>query len=134
LTPLGPLKHIAVFRRIPLPSGTGMTETEVLKVEDPEEVKQVTDSLQRVVEDPLKYIPTHRVELVGGLGTQSLLYGFGYLQYAGSVYRLTDGTFENVLKLREASSESEPAPEVEGEVSPAETAPEPAPAPQSAPQ
>ena len=36
---------------------------------------------------------------MGELGTQSLLYGFGYLQYAGSVYRLTDGEFESVLEL-----------------------------------
>jgi hypothetical protein len=84
------------------------------------------------VEDPLKYIPTHRVEIVGDLGAQSLLYGFGYLQYAGSVYRLTDGAFESVLRLREGSSEPEPEPE--GEVSPTEAAPEPAPAPQPAPE
>jgi hypothetical protein len=130
VAPLGPLKHIAVFRRIPLPSGTGMTETEVLKVEDPGEIQQVADSLQRVVEDPLKYIPTHRVELVGGLGSQSLLYGFGYLQYAGSVYRLTEGAFESILKLRDEPSK----PGAEGEVPPAEAAPEPAPAPQSTPE
>jgi hypothetical protein len=132
LAPLGPLQHIAVFRRVPLPSGTGMTETEVLKVQDPAEMKQVADSLKRVVEDPLKYIPTYRVEIVGDLGAQSLLYGFGYLQYAGSVYRLTDGAFESVLRLREGSSEPEPEPE--GEVSPTEAAPEPAPAPQPAPE
>lgn len=130
VAPLGPLKHITVFRRVPLPSGTGMTEIEVLKVEDRAEIQQVADSLKSVVEDPLKYIPTHRVELVGGLGSQSLLYGFGYLQYAGSVYRLTDGAFESVLKLRDEASEAD----AEGEVPPEEAAPEPAPAPQSAPE
>jgi hypothetical protein len=69
----------------------------------------------------MKYMPTHRVEFVGALGVQSLLYGFGYLQYAGSVYRLTTGGFETVLKLRE-----EPAgPEVETDVPPAEAPPAP---------
>ena len=78
-----------------------MSEDEALVVEDQAQIQRVTDSLQQVVEDPMKYVPTHRVELTGELGTQSLLYGFGYLQYAGKVYRLTDGTFEEVLTLRE---------------------------------
>ncbi|MBW1906856.1 MAG: DUF4156 domain-containing protein, partial [Deltaproteobacteria bacterium] len=99
LAPLGQLKSITVFHRMPLPSGTGMGETEVLKVEEQAEMQRVVDSLRQVAEDPMKYIPTHRVELVGELGVQSLLYGFGYLQYAGSVYRLTTGDFETVLKL-----------------------------------
>jgi hypothetical protein len=72
----------------------------------------------------MKYIPTHRVEFVGALGVQSLLYGFGYLQYARSVYRLTTGDFEIVLKLRHEPE----GPEVETEVPPAEAPPEPAPA------
>jgi hypothetical protein len=124
MAPLGQLKSITVFQRVPIPSGTGMTETEAFKVEDPAEIQQVVSSLQQVAEDPMKYIPTHRVEFAGELGVQSLLYGFGYLQYAGSVYRLTNGDFESVLRLRE-----EPAgPEVETEVPPPEAAPEPAPA------
>jgi hypothetical protein len=124
MAPLGQLKSITVFQRVPLPSGTGMSEEEVRKVEDSAEIQQVVDSLQQVAEDPMKYIPTHRVEFIGELGAQSLLYGFGYLQYAGGVYRLTNGVFESVLKLRE-----EPAgPEVETEVPPAEAPPEPAPA------
>ena len=124
MAPLGQLKSITVFQRTPLPSGTGMGETEVLKVEDQGDISRVVDSLQRVAQDPLKYIPTHRVEFVGELGVQSLLYGFGYLQYAGTVYRLTTGDFEDVLELRK-----EPAgPEVEMEVPPAEAPPEPAPA------
>jgi hypothetical protein len=124
MAPLGQLKSITVFQRVPIPSGTGMTETEAFKVEDPAEIQQVISSLQQVAEDPMKYIPTHRVEFVGELGVQSLLYGFGYLQYAGTVYRLTNGDFESVLRLRE-----EPAgPEVETEVPPPEAAPEPAPA------
>ena len=88
-----------------------MGEAELLKVEDPAEIQRVVDSLQRVAIDPMKFIPTHRVELVGELGIQSLLYGFGYLQYAGGVYRLTTGDFENVLQLREEPA----APEVEAE-------------------
>jgi hypothetical protein len=122
MAPLGQLRSITVFHRMPLPSGTGMGETEVLKVEEQAEMQRVVDSLRQVAEDPMKYIPTHRVEFVGELGVQSLLYGFGYLQYAGGVYRLTTGDFETVLKLRE-----EPAgPEVETEVPPTEAPPEPA--------
>jgi len=100
MAPLGQLKSIIVFQRVPLPSGTGMSENEVTKVEDSAQIQQVVDSLQQVAEDPMKYVPTHRVEFVGELGVQSLLYGFGYLQYAGGVYRLTNGVFESVLELR----------------------------------
>ena len=112
LAPLGQLKGITVFQRTPLPSGGGMGETELLKVEDPAEIQRVTDSLKQVAVDPMKFIPTHRVEAVGELGVQSLLYGFGYLQYADGVYRLTTGDFEDVLQLREepAASEAEPDP------------------------
>lgn len=121
MAPLGQLKSITVFQRAPLPSGAGMTETEVLKVDEPEQIQQVVDSLRQVAEDPMKYIPTHRVEFVGELGVQSLLYGFGYLQYAGGVYRLTTGDFESVLELRKEPS----GPEVETEP-PAEAPAEPA--------
>lgn len=110
LAPLGTLKSIRVFRRVPLPSGGGMGEEEVLVIEDQALIEQVAGSLQQVVEDPMKYVPTHRVELIGELGVQSLLYGFGYLQYAGGVYRLTDGGFEGVLKLREEPATEPPAP------------------------
>ena len=99
--PLGVLKRVVVYRRVPLPSGTGMGEDEVFVIDEQERILEVTGSLEQVVEDPMKYIPTHRVEFVGELGTQSLLYGFGYLQYAGKVYRLTDGKFEEILNLRE---------------------------------
>lgn len=109
MAPLGELKSITVFQRTQLPSGGGMNEAEVWQVEDPAEIQRVTDSLLQVAEDPMKYIPTHRVEFVGELGVQSLLYGFGYLQYAGSVYRLTTADFEQVLKLREEPK----GPEVE---------------------
>ena len=129
LTPLGQLKSITVFQRAPLPSGAGMTETKALEVDDPAQIQQVVDSLQRVAEDPMKYIPTHRVEFVGELGVQSLLYGFGYLQYAGGVYRLTTGDFEAVLELRKDPS----APEVEPEP-PAGAPVEPTPAPAEAPR
>lgn len=111
MAPLGPLKSVTVFQRTPLPSGTGMDETELLRVEDPAEIQRIVDSLSQVAEDPMKYIPTHRVEFVGELGIQSLLYGFGYLQYAGGVYRLTTGDFEDVLQLRE----ERPVPDVEAE-------------------
>ena len=124
MAPLGELKSITVFHRVPLPSGTGMSETEILKVEDQAEIERVVASLKQVAEDPMKYMPTHRVEFVGALGVQSLLYGFGYLQYAGNVYRLTTGDFETVLKLREEPE----GPEVETEVPPAEAPPAPAPA------
>jgi hypothetical protein len=113
LAPLGDLNSIRVFQRSPLPSGSGMGENEVLVIEDETQIQEVVGSLEQVVEDPMKYIPTHRVEFSGALGIQSLLYGFGYLQYSGSVYRLTDGDFERVLKLREEpaapDATSEPA-------------------------
>ena len=101
LAPLGPLTSIRVYQRAPLPSGKGIGETEVFVTEDDTAIRQVAGSLQKVAKDPMKYIPTHRVEFVGELGTQSLLYGFGYLQYAGEVYRLTDGVFEETLRLVE---------------------------------
>ncbi|MGB5504205.1 MAG: DUF4156 domain-containing protein [Polyangiales bacterium] len=109
IAPLGTLKSVTVFQRYPLPSGGGMGETEQLKLEEPGEIQEVVDSLQQLALDPMKFIPTHRVELVGELGVQSLLYGFGYLQYAGEVYRLTTGDFELVLQLREEP----PAPKLE---------------------
>jgi hypothetical protein len=112
MAPLGPLKSVTVFQRYPLPSGGGMGEAERLEVEDPAEIQRVVDSLQELALDPMKFIPTHRVEFVGELGVQSLLYGFGYLQYAGAVYRLTTGDFELILQLREKPStpELEPRP------------------------
>ena len=112
--PLGTLRSVVVFHRVPDPSGT--REDEVLVVDDQAEVQRVAGSLDKVVEDPMKFIPTHRVEFVGELGTQSLLYGFGYLQYAGKVYRLTNGVFEEALRLRAAPK----GPEVELEPPPAE--------------
>lgn len=108
MAPLGQLQSVTVFHRVPLPSGTGMTENETYQLEDSEAIQEVVDSLRQVVEDPMKFIPTHRVEFVGELGVQSLLYGFGYLQYAGTTYRLTSGAFESVLQLREAPAAPEP--------------------------
>jgi len=110
LAPLGALKSITVFHRSALASGTGMAETEVRKIENPAEIERVVVSLKQVAEDPMKYIPTDRVEFVGELGVQSLLYGFGYLQYAGNVYRLTTADFEEVLRLREEAPAPKPAP------------------------
>ena len=118
LAPLGPLKSVRVLQRSLLPSGSGMAENEVLVIDDQAQIQEVVGSLQQVVEDPMKYIPTHRVEFTGELGVQSLLYGFGYLQYAGSVYRLTDGDFERVLKLREEPA----APDVQAEPGPVDEA------------
>ena len=107
LAPLGTLRRVVVFRRIPEPSGT--REAEALVLENEGDIQQVAGSLEEVVEDPMKFIPTHRVEFVGELGTQSLLYGFGYFQYADKVYRLTNGVFEETLRLREPPK----GPEVE---------------------
>ncbi|MBW2508040.1 MAG: DUF4156 domain-containing protein [Deltaproteobacteria bacterium] len=118
LAPLGPLKSVRVLQRSPVPSGSAMAENEVLVIEDQAQIQEVVGSLQQVVEDPMKYIPTHRVEFTGELGVQSLLYGFGYLQYAGSVYRLTDGDFERVLKLREEPA----APDVQAAPAPVDEA------------
>lgn len=109
MAPLGTMKSITVLRKVPLPSGSGLGEEQALLIEDPAQIELVTTSLQSVVEDPMKYMPTHRVEFIGELGSQSLLYGFGYIQYAGKVYRLTDGHFEEALQLREEPK----GPEVE---------------------
>jgi hypothetical protein len=116
LAPLGELQSATVFRRMPTSSGSGMEDTETLTLAEPTEVQEVAESLKRAVEDPLKFIPTHRIDLRGELGVQSFLYGFGYVQYAGKEYRLTDGVFENVLQLREAAAE----PDVETEPPPAD--------------
>lgn len=113
LAPLGSLTSVAVFRRTPAASGRGFEESTSLLIEDEAQIDRIVRSLEGAVQDPLKYVPTHRVELTGELGVQSLLYGFGYLQYAGKEYRLTDGAFEEVLELREAPA----APEVETEPS-----------------
>jgi hypothetical protein len=119
LAPLGPLEAIHVYQQMPSSTGAGMTETEVFVTKDETEIRHVAASLQKVAVDPMKYIPTHRVELIGQLGTQSLLYGFGYIQYAGEVYRLTDGVFEATLRLIEAPK----GPEVEGLTAEEETPP-----------
>ena len=79
------------------------SDVEVLRLEDQAQIQEVAESLMHLALDPMKYIPTHRVEIVGELGSQSLLYGFGYLQYADKTYRLTTGTFEATLELVEPS-------------------------------
>jgi len=107
LAPLGQLKSISVFQKVPAASGTEMTENKVLEVDDSVEIQRVVEALQKVALDPMKYIPTHRVEFIGELGVQSLLYGFGYLQYSGDVYRLTTGDFEEVLRLRAQAAPAE---------------------------
>lgn len=101
LLPLGKLERVVVFQKLPPTPTAKASEVEVLRLEDEAEVQQVADSLSELAVDPLKYVPTHRVELVGELGSQSLLYGFGYLKYANATYRLTTGTFERVLQLVE---------------------------------
>jgi hypothetical protein len=113
LLPLGKLERIIVFQRLPATPTAEASELEVLRLEDEAEIQQVAESLSELALDPLKYVPTHRVELVGELGTQSLLYGFGYLKYANATYRLTTGTFERVLQLvgpRAKPADAEPSP------------------------
>ena len=117
LAPLGSLSSITVYHRGSQGSDGSPVETELLVIEDQATIEQVEGSLEQVAADPMKYIPTHRVQITGELGTQSLLYGFGYLQYAGTVYRLTDGVFEEVLRLRDTSK----GPDVETEPPTAET-------------
>jgi len=107
LLPLGKLERIVVYQRLPATPTSQASEVEVLRLEDEAEIQEVADSLSELAADPLKYVPTHRVELVGELGTQSLLYGFGYLKYANMTYRLTTGTFERVLQLVETPPEPE---------------------------
>ena len=107
LLPLGRLERIVVYQRLPATPTTEASEVEVLQLEDEAEIRQVAESLSELAADPLKYVPTHRIEVVGELGTQSLLYGFGYLKYANMTYRLTTGTFERVLQLVETPPEPE---------------------------
>jgi len=114
LLPLGTLQRIVVFQRNPATAGNQASDVEVRAIEDPEVIAAVSESLTKLALDPIKYVPTHRVEFVGDLGSQSLLYGFGYLEYAGRTYRLTTGTFEEELGLVEP-----PAPEVESDPPPA---------------
>jgi len=99
LLPLGKLERVVVFQKLPATPTTEASEVEMLQLDDEAEIQQVADSLSELAADPLKYVPTHRIELVGELGTQSLLYGFGYLKYADKTYRLTTATFERVLRL-----------------------------------
>ena len=110
LLPLGTLERVVVYERTPKTPTREAADVEISKLEDPEEVRAVATSLMDLALDPIKYIPTHRIEFVGELGTQSVLYGFGYLEYAEQTYRLTTGTFEEKLGLVDA-----PPPEVESE-------------------
>lgn len=110
MAPLGTLESVSVYHRA-AQAGGGIAETELLVVDDEAKIQAVNGSLQQAVEDPMKFIPTHRVEFRGDLGIQSLLYGFGYLQYAGAVFRLTDGVFEEELGLVETPK----GPDVETE-------------------
>ncbi|MGB5811669.1 MAG: DUF4156 domain-containing protein, partial [Polyangiales bacterium] len=109
LAPLGPLDRVVVYQKTPATPGVPASDTEAFRLEDAAKVEAVSASLADLALDPIKYIPTHRVEFVGELGTQSLLYGFGYLQYAGNTYRLTTGTFERELQLVEPPGGSEAA-------------------------
>ena len=121
MVPLGKLERIVVFQRNPATSDAPASEVEVLRLEDQAQIQKVAESLMHLALDPMKYIPTHRVEVVGELGTQSLLYGFGYLKYADKTYRLTTGTFETTLQLVESPTpegESTPGPDVESEPQP----------------
>ncbi|MCZ6805893.1 MAG: DUF4156 domain-containing protein [Deltaproteobacteria bacterium] len=118
MLPLGKLERILVYQRNPATPDVPASEIEVLRLEDQADIQEVAESLMHLALDPMKYIPTHRVEIVGELGTQSLLYGFGYLEYAGKTYRLTTGTFETTLQLVESpkpDAQPTPGPEVESE-------------------
>ena len=126
MVPLGKLERIIVFQRNPATPDVPASEVEVFRLEDQEQIQKVAGSLMHLALDPMKFIPTHRVEVLGELGTQSLLYGFGYLKYADETYRLTTGTFETTLQLVESPTpegEPTPGPEVETEP-PAEPEPD----------
>lgn len=122
---LGTLDRIVVFQRKPATPESPASDVEVLRLDDQAQIQEVTDSLRDLALDPIKYVPTHRVEFVGELGTQSLLYGFGYLKYADRTYRLTTGTFEKTLQLVVPASDAETTPEPTVETEPP-VAPEPA--------
>ncbi len=116
MAPLGALTRIVVYQRAPALGDSPASETEVLVVDDQEAIREVTASLMELALDPIRYVPTHRIEFVGAMGTQSLLYGFGYLLYAGKTYRLTTGTFERVLEVGDPENPAvgaAPAPAIE---------------------
>jgi hypothetical protein len=118
MAPLGKLERVVVYQRKPATADAPASDVEVLRLEDQAQIREIAESLMHLALDPMKYIPTHRVEIVGELGSQSLLYGFGYLKYADKTYRLTTGTFETTLQLVEPSQpDPQPSlgPEVEGE-------------------
>ena len=102
LAPLGDLESIVVFYATPATPQAPASETEIMRIDDKQAIEAIAGSLATVEEDPIKYVPTHRIEFMGKLGTQSLLYGFGYLQYAGKTFRLTDPQFEQALELKAA--------------------------------
>ncbi|MEM9730276.1 MAG: DUF4156 domain-containing protein [Myxococcota bacterium] len=120
LLPLGTMQRVIVYQKNPSIAGSDASETETFRLEDAAGIARVTESLNDLALDPIKYIPTHRVEFEGDLGTQSLLYGFGYLQYAGKTYRLTTGAFEETLGLVEPPVTAPAGPDVETET-PTET-------------
>ena len=116
LAPLGTLERVVVYQKNPRVPGSEASETETFRLEDPAKIEQVSESLEGLALDPIKYVPTHRVEFVGDLGTQSLLYGFGYLQYAGKTYRLTTGAFEEALGLVDVPPSAPAGPQVETDI------------------
>ena len=85
LAPLGALTSITVYHRGSQPSGGGATETELLVIEDQAKIEQVKGSLEGVVEDPMKYIPTHRVQIEGDVETVT------HYDDKGNVKRATGG-------------------------------------------
>lgn len=102
LAPLGKLRRVTVFQLIPATPRNEAEEIQVLQLEDPATLESLSAGLLKAEAAALQFIPTHRIEFVGELGTQSLLYGFGHLKYASQSYRLPDAELERTLGLATA--------------------------------
>lgn len=99
LLPLGALRSVTVFQLIPETPRNEAEEIEVLEIDEPATLGSLADDLRSAQAVTMQFVPTHRIDFVGELGTQSLLYGFGHLKYAGRSYQLRDRKLEETLEL-----------------------------------
>lgn len=99
LAPLGRLQAVTVFQLIPATPRNQAEQIELLKIEEPGTLASLSSALAKAEEAALQFVPTHRIEFTGDLGTQSLLYGFGHLKYSAHSYRLPDNELERTLGL-----------------------------------
>lgn len=99
LAPLGRLHSVTVFQLIPATPRNEAEQIQVLKLQDAATLDSLTRALADAAAAELQFVPTYRIEFIGELGTQSILYGFGHLKYAGHSYQLPDTELERTLGL-----------------------------------